>query len=65
VTRCPACLTRDKGQGKYLCYDCWHLLPLRARRALKRQDTRTYARLEELYDQIHRSVPLPQIEVTP
>lgn len=64
-TRCPACATGEKGPGKYLCYDCWHKLPLPARRALNRTDTMALARLEELYDQIHRQVPLGQIEVAP
>ena len=65
VTRCPGCLHGEKAPGKYLCYDCWHLLPLRARRALKRQDTMALPRLEQLYDQINRGIPLAQIEVTP
>lgn len=62
-TLCPACRTGVKGRGKYLCYDCWHLLPLRTRRALERTDTKALARLEDLYGQIHRGVPLTEIEV--
>lgn len=62
---CPACRTGVKGNGKYLCYACWNQLPLRARRALLRHDTKALPRLEELYDQIHRGVPLAEIEVTP
>lgn len=65
MTRCPACLTRDKGRGKYLCYDCWHELPLRTRRALNRQDQRAMARLRELHDQLTKGMPLARIEVTP
>ena len=64
-TTCPACKLREKGRGKYLCYDCWHELSRTARRALNRCDTRALPRLEELYDQIHRGVPLSEIQVTP
>jgi len=62
---CPACVVRECGRGKYLCYECWHELPLRARRALKRTDLRAVNRLQELHRQIARSVPLDQIEITP
>lgn len=64
-TPCPACRSRERGTGKYLCYGCWHGLPLRARRALQRHDVKATDRLQELYRQIARGVPLAEIEVTP
>lgn len=62
---CPACRTRPKGSGYYLCHYCWGQLRLRARRALRRRDVTGAQRLRELYGQIHRGVPLDQIEITP
>lgn len=64
-SRCPACSTGTKGTGKYLCYDCWGVLTLRTRKALNRLDMKGMQRLQELYDQVHKGVPLAEIEVTP
>jgi len=65
ITRCPCCSARDKGPNKFLCVECWGQLPLPARRALKRTDTRAMPRLRELYDQIYERVPLTEIVITP
>lgn len=62
---CPACRLRDRGRNKYLCYECWHELPLPARRALGRADKQAFARLRQLYDQINDGTPLHQITITP
>lgn len=65
ITRCPGCPDGQKATGKYLCYDCWHQLPLRTHRALKRTDRRAIHRLHALYDQIREGIPLAEIEVAP
>ena len=62
---CPACHTGAKGQGKYLCYDCWGQLSLPTRRALNRTDMKAMERLQDLYYQIGEGVPLDEIEVAP
>lgn len=65
IPLCPSCRTAARGDGKYLCYDCWGGLSLRTRRALQRTDMKAYPRLQELYGQIRDGVPLAEIEVTP
>lgn len=65
ITRCPVRCGRDKGTGKYLCYDCWKQLRLPVRRALQRTDMKAMDRLQQLYDQIARDVPLAEITVSP
>ncbi|MGW1989653.1 hypothetical protein [Embleya sp. NPDC001921] len=65
-TPCPACATR-KPASRYLCRDCWALVPAAARRALHRSDDRAMAitRLRELHSHLHRGLPLDTLEITP
>jgi len=65
ATRCPACPSGMKGPGKYLCLGCWSGLTALARRALNRRDSKSMARLQDLYGQIASGVPLDEIQVTP
>lgn len=62
---CVARCGRERGQGKYLCYECWGQLPRVSRRALNRVDNRAMSRLAELIEQIRKQVPLSEIRVTP
>jgi len=64
ATRCPACPSGMKGQGKYLCLGCWNTLPMAARRALNRRDSRAFTRLRMLHRQIGQGVPLAEIRIT-
>lgn len=65
LSPCPGCPDGRRAHGKYLCYDCWHELPLATRRALSRTDRFCVQRLQELYDQLTRKVPLSEIHVRP
>lgn len=65
ATRCPGCPTGMKGAGKYLCLGCWNGLPMAARRALNRRDSRATIRLRELHTQLVSGVLLAEIQVTP
>ena len=64
VARCPGCPDGVKHPGKYLCRACWFALPDAARRLLNRRDSRAYARLRQLYDQLGQGVPLAEIRIT-
>ncbi|MFJ8842970.1 hypothetical protein ACIRFF_08710 [Streptomyces cyaneofuscatus] len=63
MTKCPACRTRPKGTGKYLCLACWSGLPMPVRRALTRRDAQAMARLRSLHAQLDQGVPLGEITV--
>lgn len=65
ATRCPGCPSGMKGPGKYLCLGCWSTLPMTARRALSRRDSKARTRLQELYRQTAAGIPLAEIRVTP
>lgn len=62
-TSCPGCRRRPRDTGKYLCVGCWFLLPTPTRRSLARRDTRAYARLRQLHEQLANGVRLAEIEV--
>lgn len=59
ITRCG----RKRGKNQYMCYECWHLLPLRSRKALKVVDDRAMPRFQELLKQVRLGVPLEEIVV--
>lgn len=64
AARCPGCPTGRKHPGRYLCRACWFVLPDAARRLLNRRDSRAFARLRQLHDQLDRGVPLAEIRIT-
>lgn len=65
TSKCPACIEHEKASDKYLCYECWGQLKLRARRALQRRDSAALSRYRELRRQLLQGIPLSEIEVTP
>lgn len=64
AARCPGCPNGRKPPGRYLCRACWFALPEAARRLLNRRDSRAFARLRQLHDQLDRRVPLAEIRIT-
>lgn len=63
-SHCPACCTRRREAGKYLCPPCWRALPAAARRALGRHDGQAFARARELHRQLAAGVLLSRIQIT-
>lgn len=63
-TCCPGCPSGMKGPGKYLCLSCWHGLPMAARRALSRRDSRAIGRVQDLYRQLGDSIPFAEVVIT-
>lgn len=61
---CPSC-QGSCPSGKYLCSDCWWLLPPAARRALSRKDRRAGVRHQELLGLLAEGAPLDSIEISP
>ncbi|WP_086019962.1 hypothetical protein [Wenjunlia vitaminophila] len=61
---CPACHTRPRRPGQYLCGPCWGSLPAPTRRALTRRDGRAYARLRALHVALEAGTPLVDIRIT-
>lgn len=64
MTPCRHC-RRPKPVRRYLCLNCWEMLPPVTRRSLGRRDTRALARLRELHRQLDAHLPLPEILVSP
>lgn len=64
TTPCRSCKT-PKTSRIYLCANCWNALTNATRRALNRRDSKAFARLRELHQQIDSGVPLAEIQVTP
>lgn len=65
AARCPGCQSGTRRTGMYLCLGCWNKLTAAARRALNRRDSKAFARLRELHQQLDASVPHSEIRITP
>ena len=61
---CPGCHTRTRAAGQYLCRTCWFALPSAARHRLNRRDSRAFARLREMHNQLTAGVPLAEVRIT-
>jgi hypothetical protein len=61
---CPGPCSNTRDRRKYVCGSCWYGLRPITRASLNRKDDKAPARLHELYQQLHTSVPLTEIEVT-
>jgi hypothetical protein len=61
---CPSC-NGTCPSGKYVCRDCWYLLPAAARTALSKRDKQAAGRLQELLKQLAAGAILDKIEISP
>lgn len=62
--RCPSCQGLCPS-GKYVCRDCWYLLPPAARAALSKRDRSAASRLQQLLRHLENGSALDKIEISP